>query len=155
MHVPMDDEPSPADEFLSYMDFTPLGYIPNFWPGAGGRDGGAAGAGAGGAAAVVWAKAFHSGELARFPKPKGTKLADLTTPGLERVKPRCPRWASALACQFGLPIAIVALLFAISYALVLLGPLRGISSRYMKGADGPAYASLDDYVEEEDGSAEL
>ncbi len=44
------------------------------------------------------------------------------------------------------------ILFIISYLLVLLGPLRGISSRYMKD-EGPSF-NIDEYVED-DSNVEL
>lgn len=47
---------------------------------------------------------------------------------------RMPPWARLLCLQFGLPIGLVVALFLVSYALVLAGPLQGISG----GATSPS-----------------
>jgi ribosomal protein S18 acetylase RimI-like enzyme len=133
VHVPRGSES--AENFYDTSDFSRLGYVPKFWA-ASGTD------------AVVWAKAFHESELATFVVKEGQELADLSDRNLKRLTPRCPKWAMTLACQFGLPLGIVGVLFIISYALVLLGPLRGISSKYMERA-GEGSVNVDEYVDED------
>lgn len=83
--------------------------------------------------AIVFARPFHDAELARYAKPAGAELVDLSAPGLAKVR-RAPKWAVNCGLQFILPLAIVAALFGVSYVLVLLGPLRGISGRTGVGA---------------------
>jgi ribosomal protein S18 acetylase RimI-like enzyme len=139
VHVPRGDDI--AETFFDTADFTRLGYVPKFWEESG-------------TDAVVWAKAFHDSELAAFVPQGGEELANLADRNLKRLRPRCPRWVMTIACQFGLPLGIVGLLFLISYALVLLGPLRGISSKYM-AHEGAQY-NVDEYVDEDDaGGVEL
>jgi len=89
-------------------------------------------------AARVYARPFHDGELAQYQEQKGSAIVDLTSPHLARVK-KTPKWVRDLFCQFLLPIGLVAALFGISYILVLAGPLRGISSKFMKmPTEGPS-----------------
>lgn len=88
------------------------------------------------AAAHVWARPFNDGALCRYDATKddkGHELVNLAAPELKRTK-RLPKWMVDCGFQFILPLCIVATLFLVSYALVLLGPLKGISRKYMKGA---------------------
>lgn len=149
-HAPRGD--FSAEEFFNARDFTMLGVVPRFW-GSEDADGGGASGAAGSSSsgdAVVWARTFHDGTLVTFPLAKGESLANLSLPSLKPVQPRCPRWVTTIACQFGLPLGIVGILFAISYILVLLGPLRGISGKYMKDE---ASVAVEDYVD--DGAGDL
>ncbi len=138
VHVPSGERA--AEGFFSFHNFVPMGRVPAFFPGDKGK-----------IEATLWATPFHSGELVSYERTPVEKAAgilpDLSKEDVKVAKPRCPRWLSTICLQFGLPIGIVGLLFIISYALVLLGPLRGISGKYIKGEDGVA---VDQYVEEEE-----
>jgi hypothetical protein len=82
------------------------------------------------AAAHVWALALKGFHLVRYgPPPPGGGPIDLSKPeGLTPVRVfRLSPAMRSLLLHFVLPALGVALLFAGSYALVLLGPLRGIS----------------------------
>jgi hypothetical protein len=107
--------------FYDDLNFTNMGYVPSFYQGK--------------TDATVWASGFHGGELVSYPRPAAGEEVNLGDPELKRAK-KTPKWVIDCALQFGLPIGIVAILFAISYGLVLLGPLRGISQRYIKDGGG-------------------
>lgn len=98
--------------------------------------------------AVVWARAFHDNELVAYQPPAKGQLPNLKDPKLQRAR-RTPKWVWDCFLQFGLPLLVVFLLFAISYALVLLGPLRGISSKYIKDGYGDD-VSHEDELDESD-----
>jgi ribosomal protein S18 acetylase RimI-like enzyme len=76
--------------------------------------------------ASVVAMALHGAELAEFEGAAGGGAVNLLDPALKR-KRRMPAWQRDLLLFYVLPFCAVALLFAVSYALVALGPLRGIS----------------------------
>lgn len=99
--------------------------------------------------AKVWVRAFHNAQVAVYkPQVKGQPV-DLTQKPL--TKPwRLPGWMWTLFLQFGLPLCCVGALFAISYLLVLLGPLKGISSRFIKDEGGDFSADTTDFDGEYD-----
>jgi len=90
---------------------------------------------------VLWVTALHSNELVEYTQPPAaaaaadddgeevpdSALLDLLAADLpsRRVK-KMPKWARDCLLQFVLPFGIVFAVFAISYLLVLLGPLKGI-----------------------------
>jgi hypothetical protein len=89
---------------------------------------------------VLWVTALHSNELVEYVQPPppaagdddgeevpDSALLDLLAADLpsRRVK-KMPKWARDCLLQFVLPFGIVFAVFAISYLLVLLGPLKGI-----------------------------
>jgi hypothetical protein len=80
----------------------------------------------------LWAQEFHDGSLACYHPVAGDVLPDLFDAELKRKRP-VPKWVVDLGLQFGLPVLVVVVLFGISYFLVWLGPLKGISSKYMNG----------------------
>ena len=79
-------------------------------------------------AAALWVRAlaYRDARLVVYEAPRGGGPIDLSSPTLKRYKP-LPKWVRDLLLHFVLPSLVVALLFLICYALVLLGPLRGIS----------------------------
>jgi ribosomal protein S18 acetylase RimI-like enzyme len=93
------------------LPFAVLGRWPGYYPLEGGAD------------ASVLALPFKGAELAEF---EGVPPANLLDPAVKR-KRRMPAWQRTLLLYYVLPFAALALLFALSYALVALGPLRGIS----------------------------
>ena len=102
--------------------------------------------------ASVYAFAFIQGQLAEYQLTTETSgenawgLPNLLDEKLARVK-KTPKWLVDCGIQFGLPLCFIIVLFLVSYGLVLLGPLKGISGpppgmRYAEddelggGADG-------------------
>lgn len=126
------------DAFYDDLNFTPLGYVPSFYGKLADKDGAAGDDDAKPSGdATVWAAAFHNAQLVSYVKNKGETEVNLSDPALKKAK-KTPKWVIDCGLQFGLPICVVAVLFAVSYALVLLGPLRGISRKYIKDASGNA-----------------
>lgn len=109
-------------------------------------------------AAHVWARPFHDGVLAVYQPTKageGKSIINLADPELKRVK-KMPQWMVDCGFQFLLPLCIVAILFVISYVLVLLGPLKGISRKYMKdGSAADEDSDLDPLSNDVDENGEL
>jgi ribosomal protein S18 acetylase RimI-like enzyme len=135
LHAPRGNDV--VDTLFDGMSFVRFGYVPGFYAAAGGK-----------ADASLWAAPFHHGQLASYaPQVKGEELN--LAGEMKRAK-RAPKWVTDCALQFGLPICIVALLFVISYVLVLLGPLRGISNKYMDNGAAP-YEGVDVSEYEEGG----
>ena len=66
-------------------------------------------------------------------------LSPLTQVLASRVS-KVPKWQRDCFLQFILPILVIALLFLVSYVLVVLGPLKGISGTHPAGA-GPGVGS--------------
>ena len=87
--------------------------------------------------ASVLALALNGAELAEFEAPRGGGPVDLLDPSLKRRR-RLPAWQRDLLLYYVAPFCAVALLFAVCYALVVLGPLQGISGPHTgRGAPPP------------------
>lgn len=82
--------------------------------------------------ACPWSKARTRG-IAAAPFPPHMQVL------ASRVS-KVPKWQRDCFLQFILPILVIALLFLVSYALVVLGPLKGISGTLPAGA-GPGVGS--------------
>lgn len=106
-----------AAAFYEENDFERLGVIPASYVVDGAP-----------AAAALWVRAlaYRDARVVVYEAPRGGGPIDLASPTLRRHKP-LPKWVRDLLFHFVLPSLVVALLFLICYALVLLGPLRGIS----------------------------
>lgn len=94
--------------------------------------------------AHVWVLAMQGSFPVTYKRPAPGQLPDLSDAArLEAVRVfRLPPFARTLLMQFGLPILGVVLLYAVSYALVVLGPLKGISgddTTTSGGDDGDEY----------------
>ena len=110
------------DFFEDRHNFKEFGFVPDFR--------------GSGRAYSLWAQPFHNGALAEYAKAAGDDLPNLAAgTALVRVR-HTPKWLVELGLQFGLPVLIVILLFGVSYLLVWLGPLKGISTKYMNTPPG-------------------
>jgi len=123
-------DPAAEDFYHTRFNFDEFGVVPNYR--------------GSGADFVVWTQAFHNGTLATY-AGEGDELPVFAAGGeAPKRKRHTPRWLVELGLQFGLPILIVVLLFGISYFLVWLGPLKGISSKFLKthGGEGGEEAEM-------------
>jgi hypothetical protein len=101
------------------------------WPGHYSLEGGAR------EDACVLALPLREAELTEFEPASSGGVVNLLDPALAR-KRRMPAWQRDLLLYYVLPFSVVALLFLVSYALVVLGPLRGISGPHTgSGAPPP------------------
>ena len=117
MHTLADDAGSNA--LYEAMNFTQMGIVRDYYKIDGKpRD------------AFVWAQAYNpKHQLVQYLPPDADPegVADLLNPrAVPKPKRRFPPWAVSCFLNFGLPILVVFVMFLISYALVLLGPLRGL-----------------------------
>jgi hypothetical protein len=107
-----------CDEFFESLHFEKYGRIPKRFVASNGHT----------VDAAVWITSLHSLELTQYDNPNTESLLDLSNPNLPSMKKKhMPKWVRDLLLQFCLPIGVVALLFIISYLLVIFGPLQGIS----------------------------
>jgi hypothetical protein len=121
-----------VSEFYTENEFDRIGVLPQYYTIDGKK-----------VDASVWVRAFHRAQTVIYKPQVQGQPVDLSVRPL--TKPwRLPGWLWTLFLQFGLPICCVALLFAVSYLLVLFGPLRGISNKYIK-EDSPIYEDDEEY----------
>jgi hypothetical protein len=93
--------------------------------------------------ALLWVRPLRDASLPEYEGPRSARgVVDLDAKGLTRAK-KMPWWLRDLLFHFVLPIGAVVVLFGICYALVVLGPLRGISGGG-GGGGGSRPSSLDD-----------
>jgi hypothetical protein len=79
---------------------------------------------------VVWAQALNGHELIEYGPADGDPV-DLATADAvlqRRIASRIPKWQRDCFLQFVLPFLVLTVLFSLSYALVLIGVLKGIGS---------------------------
>ena len=79
--------------------------------------------------AHVWVMALQGSHVIRYRPPEHGKPVNLArADALVPVRVwRMAPWVRVLCLQFGLPIGLVVAMFLVSYALVVAGPLKGIS----------------------------
>lgn len=112
-----------GNELYESMHYTLLGAVPGHYSIDGvARD------------AHVWALALGGGALCEYAPAAPGGVPDLTRAALVHAR-RTPPWVRAVCLQLVLPVAAVVVMFVISYALVVSGPLRGVSRR-MRGLAG-------------------
>jgi ribosomal protein S18 acetylase RimI-like enzyme len=146
-----------AAAFHAANGFVALGRLPRYYTALSGKQpsssadssADSSGASPGGAEdAVLFVRPLRDAELMQFAvqapaagagSGSAPALPDLSDPALKPVW-KAPKWAMDLCLHFVLPISAVGLLFLLCYALVLLGPLKGISGLHLEEAPAPVPA---------------